>query len=634
MTYKEQKFFGSFFQKRTLFSFLKKSALLACAAQPLCSVALAADPLTYTLNVQPTGNGALDATLTGSLQLNSLRTRAPAGPFAVIARARADLGRATTVLESFGYYQPKVNITIDGSALDDPGLPDRLEARAASPPAMVTVQVVPGPLYHLRHVALDGVVPGAASRAFTLRPGEPAVAVTVLAAGAAVLTALREDGYAFAVVPPPEVVEVPSAHALDVTYHVTPGPRVDIGPIAITGLERVHDSYVRRRLLLHPGDLYRPSAIDAARQDLLAVGVFSGVVVRTAPALDAAGTLPVTFAVTERPRHAVTMNIAYSTDLGGSAGVTWQHRDFFGNAEQLNLGASITGLGGTAEKGVGYNLTAVLAKPDFLRRDQSITFSLTALKQDLDAYDQTAGIAGVAVTRKLSPAWTVGAGATLEEEEITQEGVVRDYLLFGVPLTGKFDSTGLSNPLDDATHGVRAALSATPTESLGHRNATFVVLQASASTYIDLALIGLGRPGGSVVALRGLVGSAQGASQFDLPPDQRFYAGGSATVRGFKYQSVGPLFADDNPQGGAAIDAATVEFRQRIWGNVGAALFADAAQVSPSSGPFQGTLREGVGTGVRYYTPIGPVRVDVAVPLNKPPGGDSFELYLGLGQAF
>jgi len=97
---------------------------------------------------------------------------------------------------------------------------------------------------------------------------------------------------------------------------------------------------------------------------------------------------------------------------------------------------------------------------------------------------------------------------------------------------------------------------------------------------------------------------------------------------------VGPLFADNEPEGGAAIDAVGAEFRQRVWGPVGAALFADAAQVSSGNAPFQGVLREGVGAGARYYTPIGPIRVDVAVPVNKPPGGDSFELYLGIGQAF
>jgi translocation and assembly module TamA len=225
-------------------------------------------------------------------------------------------------------------------------------------------------------------------------------------------------------------------------------------------------------------------------------------------------------------------------------------------------------------------------------------------------------------------------GLTGEQEKIVQRDVTRDYTLVAIPVTGKFDSTGLTNPLDDATHGIRSTLSVAPTESLGNHDATFVILQATASTYFDLAELGLTKPGRTVFAVRGLVGSAQGATQFDLPPDQRFYGGGSATARGFRYQSIGPLFQDQEPQGGAAIDAIQLEYRQRVWGPVGAVLFADAAQVDAGNAPFQGTLREGVGTGVRYYTPIGPIRVDVAVPLNKPPNGDSFEFYLGLGQAF
>ena len=137
-----------------------------------------------------------------------------------------------------------------------------------------------------------------------------------------------------------------------------------------------------------------------------------------------------------------------------------------------------------------------------------------------------------------------------------------------------------------------------------------------------------------MIALRGTVASVQGASTFQLPPDQRLYAGGSATVRGFKYQGVGPLFPDGYPVGGTALDAATVEFRQRLFRSFGAALFVDAGQVASSSAPFQGSLRIGTGAGVRYFTPIGPIRLDVAVPINKPPGGDSFELYIGLGETF
>jgi translocation and assembly module TamA len=125
-----------------------------------------------------------------------------------------------------------------------------------------------------------------------------------------------------------------------------------------------------------------------------------------------------------------------------------------------------------------------------------------------------------------------------------------------------------------------------------------------------------------------------GASNLDLPPDQRLYAGGSPTVRGYRYQSIGPLFPDGDPVGGTAVDAASIELRQRLFGTFGAALFVDAGQASAKGLPFTGTFRVGMGGGLRYYTRIGAVRLDVAVPLNRPPQGDSFEIYVGLGQAF
>ncbi len=137
-----------------------------------------------------------------------------------------------------------------------------------------------------------------------------------------------------------------------------------------------------------------------------------------------------------------------------------------------------------------------------------------------------------------------------------------------------------------------------------------------------------------MIALRALVGSVQGASTFELPPEQRFYAGGSATIRGYAYQSVGPQFADGNPEGGTAIDAGTIEYRQRFGGSFGTALFVDAGQVNSSPSPFEGSLKVGVGVGLRYYTAIGPIRVDFAVPLVKEANSGNFQIYIGIGQAF
>ncbi len=161
------------------------------------------------------------------------------------------------------------------------------------------------------------------------------------------------------------------------------------------------------------------------------------------------------------------------------------------------------------------------------------------------------------------------------------------YTLLGFPVSARYDSTHLPNPLTEPSHGARISFSVTPTDSLfGSGHPTFVILQAVASTYFDLEHLGWAQPGRSIIALRGDVAEAVGAKQFSLPPDQRLYAGGSATARGYAYQTIGPEFPNGNPRGGTALGAGTLEFRQRLRGNYGFAAFVDAGEVTSSTVPF------------------------------------------------
>jgi translocation and assembly module TamA len=605
---------------------------LALAGAP----AHASDPQTYTVALDETGDKTLDTALSDASQLEALKDKAPAGPFALITRAKNDYDRMQTVLQAFGYYQATVAITIDGTAVNDTSLAEKLDKVPEGQSVEAKIAIAKGPLFRLRNITVhgDGLPPDAIAK-LELKPGQPAVASDILGAGTKLLTALEEDGYALAKVDPPVATEDAPALSIDVAFNAATGRRATVGAIRFNGLHDVNENFVRARLLLQQGQLYQPSKIDAARQDLLTLGVFSGVTVKAADAIAPDGSLPVTFDFQERSSHAVGVTGAFSTDLGASAKVSWSDRNLFGNAEQLNLSAAATGLGGTATTGIGYNVTAQLIKPDFPQRDTSLEFDTAALKQSLEAYDQRAFTAGPSLHRKFGPLWTGSIGITGEREHILQERVGSDFTLVSLPLTANYDSTGLIDPTIDPTHGIRAAFIATPTESLGHPTSTFAILQISGSTYFDIGdwLFGA-KPGRSVLAFRGLVGSVQGASQFELPPDQRFYGGGSSTIRGFKYQSVGPLFPDLKPIGGTAIDAGTIEYRQRFLESFGAAVFVDGGQVSAGNIPFSGALRIGTGFGLRYYTPVGPVRLDVALPVNRPPGGDTFEFYIGLGQAF
>jgi translocation and assembly module TamA len=690
---------------KSLWQYLAAVLVLATTPYYIVAPAYAADPQPYKVELVSTGNSDMNATLKATSDLVSLRTSAPVGPFGLIGRARSDLDRLKTVLESYGYYQSYVAITIDGLALDDPTLGEELTAKGAKDDARVKVTFTLGNLYHLRKVEIDGELPESVKGTLALKSGDVAVASQVLAAGDRLQTALEDEGYAFAKVDTPIAHEDPANRVLDVSFHVVTGAKVNIGEIRIQGLKRMHESIVRKRLLLHTGEQYGASKVEKARKDLLALGVFTSVTVQIGAAADSAGAVPITFRIRERPLHAVSLSGAYSTDLGGSSTVSWTHRDLTGEADQLTLSASVLNLGGDASTGVGYDLTAKYLMPEFGHRDQSLQLAVQAINQSLEAYDQKAITFGATLTRKFSPVWTASVGITAEVESIDQEGFFQEpcpspttcppvvqykpdlppgtltnppyllippgqpsctaagicseelfttnllashYELLALPFSLIYNSTGLDSPLEDATHGTKATFSEAPTLSFGTKNARFFVTQGSLAYYFDLHRFGLGAdPGRSIIALRALAGLAQGASEFSLPPDQRFYAGGSGTVRGYRYQSVGPLFPDGNPIGGTAINAGQAEYRQRIGQNLGFAVFLDAGQVSQDVNPLDSTLRFGAGAGVRYYTAIGPIRLDFGVPINRErattspieggiarSAGDAFEIYIGLGQSF
>jgi translocation and assembly module TamA len=651
-----------------------------------------ADPLTYRVRLEGSIGKDIEATLSASSDLVTLRKTASVGPVGLILRSRGDTVRLKQVLESYGYYDSAVTATIDGEALTSADLVDKLTALPAGKDAMVVVSFTPGQQYRLGKITIEGDLPEAMRGKLNLHTGQPVNAAEILAAGARLLTALQDGGYAFAKVDVEEAELLPDSHELAVPIRVQTGAVARFGAISVTGLQRTRLSAVVSRLKLHAGEQYSAQALDRARQNLLAMGVFGSVDVNVAKAADANGAVPVTFLVTERKLHDVVFNAAYSSDLGGSAGVTWTDHNLMGSAEELVLAASVININGSATNGIGYDTSAKFIVPEFLHPAQTLQVSLDAIQQSLLAYDQKAETAGVTLTRNLSTFWSASVGFTATVDSIVQpqELIVPDlnksnffYTLFALPLSLRYDSTGLSSPLLDPTHGIRAALTVAPTQSLGPPDATYVISQFRASAYLDLHDFSWTAPGRTVIAVRGLYGYAQGANVIDLPPDQRFYAGGSGTIRGYTFQSVGVQFSKfcgnggasspvppgaslevasafwqfcgapmpvgalpfgsnfsvNTPVGGIAVEAASVELRQRVGTHYGFAVFADGGSISQSAHPFSGQYQFGVGTGARYYTPIGAIRFDIAFPWTLPPSevgsrARGLQVYIGLGQAF
>ncbi|MBU6419551.1 MAG: BamA/TamA family outer membrane protein [Proteobacteria bacterium] len=589
------------------------------------TAAQGADPVKYDVNFVPSGSKQLDNLMKQTSALVSLDKKLPPAPFALIGRARTDEKQFTTVLHSLGYDDGRATITVDGMSLNDPTLLDHLNQLPDASQAKVRITTEKGPLFKLGQVSINGLPPGFKARP-GIRAGQTAEAAPVLAASAKLTTDLRNAGYAFANVSPPYAIANQTNHTLVVTYTVSSGPHVDIGPIGFAGLKRTDSNFLRRHISLRPGQPYSDIALQDARDSLLGLGVFSSVT--PVPADTATnGEVPVTFHVVEQKRHAVSLSGAYATDTGFTIGTSWEDRNVFRHAETLTISVAANGLGGTGTTAPGYDLKAIFAKPDYYARGQTLSLSAEALKESLNAYSRTGFILGALLSRPITKTTTISYGPSFISERVDQESVTRTYVLLQFPINFTWNTT---NSLLEPTKGHIISATITPTYPVvGNRHSPFVILLGTGSVYFPVE-----RKAWGVIALHGVVGSIQGTTQFGVPPDQRLYAGGSGTVRGYAYQTIGPLFPNDKPEGGLATDAINLEFRQHITKSIGVVPFIDAGQVSAGSAPFRGKVRVGVGLGLRYYTSIGPIRADIAVPLKRIPGGGGFALYLGLGEAF
>lgn len=600
--------------------FVRSFAVLAVFAG---LAARAADPQPYVVRFAPTEVAGLETLLRDASALVRLQGEEPVAPAALIARARADRDRFAAVLRSQGHFAGAVAIRAAGRELTDLAAIAAVEAAPADPPLEIEVAVTPGPLYTIAAVTLEG----AEGLPVALAIGDPARGADILAAEAALLEALRRDGRAYARLGERTLTVDHADRTMTVALSVEPGPRVTIGRVAVEGLARVDRDFATWLVAARGGRPYSPAELERMRRDLLDLGAFATVRARLAPEPNLDGTADVTLEAVERPPRRIEFGGAYATSEGASLRAGWQHRNLFGRAERLRFDAEVSGLLERGFGDLGYRLDGRFARPHFGARGQTLRLDAGALRERTDAYDRIAVTGGAAIERRLSDRLSGSLGLAFERSRVEQAGEATIDTFVGLPATLTWEDAG--NPLD-SVRGTRARLDLTPYPALLGSTLAYTSLRASGSGYLDLA--GNGR---SVLAARLIAAAAFGQSRDGLPADRRVYAGGSGTVRGFAYQSIGPR-ADGRPLGGTTMLAGGIEFRQRIGESWGAVGFVDAGGVGEERAPdLPSRLAVGAGVGVRYYTAVGPVRVDVAVPLSGKRSGDAgWQLYLGLGQAF
>jgi translocation and assembly module TamA len=571
----------------------------------------------YETTITGAGDSDLADLLDKVSELKTLEDRPPASEEALRRRADRDLGRLADAARSLGYWDAAFKYDVDTGAQ----------------PQKVTVTVTPGPLYHVAAVAVLGpdgqplAVPPAAGP-LPLKPGDPARTAPVVAAEAGLLSAFGNAGHPFAKVDGRQVVIDHRTHTMAVTYKLAPGPAMRFGSVSINGLRTLDPGFVKRRLRWRRGEAYDAAKVEETRRALIESGLFSTVQVTPAAQPGEPGSAQMTITATERARRTIGAGVGYNTSEGAAARVFWENRNLFGNAEYLKLSAT----GGQQVYGVNANFR----RPDVLITDQDFLATAELADDTPVAYHSRRALATAGLERRFGRLLT--GGVLLEGEKANVEQLAnvstntsaqrtQHYTLFGIPAYLKLDTT---DNLLSPTRGWRAQLSVTPAHIFSSPSLTYVTSLLSASSYWKVDA-----EGRAILAGRAALGSLDGAPLSLLPADQRIYVGGGGTIRPYGYQMAGALAPNNDPIGGKSSLVLNFESRIKVTDTIGVVPFVDAGSYYESSVPrLRQRLFYGVGLGLRYYTPFGPLRLDLATPLYKRSADSWVQVYVSLGEAF
>lgn len=555
-----------------------------------------------------------------------LRERPTATLAGLRRRAEDDTGRFTDVLRSFGYYDGRVDFAITPRG----GEGDRAKPGQAPPdsPLVVRFHIDSGPPYLLSQVNLEVIRPDrTVSRPMKdeelqltgLSLGKPAEAAAILQAEQQAVEIIRKGGYPLTRTGDRRVTANTEKKTLTVQFQMFTGEQANFGPVTVKGATDVDPDFIAGYRTWQRGELYSPEEIANTRRELVASNLFVAADVRPAGAVTKEGEIPIEMEVTERKHRTFGGGIEYSTADGIGANVFWEHRNLLGSGERLRLALEASQLQ------YGYEID--FQKPQFLRRGQNLVIDSQTKEFTTDAYEGELADGFFGIERRFREYWAATLGLTAEYSDLSGPDSPNEYFFLG-GLRGQIrrDSTG--NPLDPVA-GSRVELTVTPLASLAGASTGFTSLLLSGSSYFPLD-----DARRHVLAGRARVGSILGEDRSALPAHRRFYSGGGGSIRGYEYQKVGPLDDDNDPLGGRSLLEAGLELRARITESIGVVPFIEGGNVFKSSNPEDVELLWAAGLGLRYYTAVGPLRLDFAVPLDRRDADDDFQIYLSIGQAF
>ena len=479
-----------------------------------------------------------------------------------------------------------------------------------------------------------------------IKPGQPRDRQLVLSTHEMALNELKDHGYPYAKVNTDEDNEGKQA---TITFTAEPGKIAHFGPVEVTGNQSVSDRIIERELTYKPGDLYRRSVVQDSQRRLYGLELFQFANIEPLnPELQPAD-VPTRITVAEGSHHRVNFGVGYGSEEKGRVDAQYHHLNFFGGARTAGAHVRYSSL----DRGIRLDFN----QPYFFRPHFSISGEGQQWYTFTPAYESVVSGVKATLTHRQNRKTSWAVSLTSERDRSTVDPVVladprnrTSLIALGLnpetrQQTGTLNSVGFdmqhstADNVLNAHRGYQIAFHAEEAGRLLPGTFNYYALSLDGRHYLPI--------GGDRVSLasRAQIGNIRpvGNDVNNVPFSKKFFLGGATSVRGWGRYEISPLSGAGLPVGGNSMFAWTEELRAMLHGNLGGVLFMDAGNVWADSGAFDlHDLRYAIGPGLRYQTPIGPIRFDFGYQLNPIPGlvvngrpqQRRWRIHFSIGQAF
>lgn len=549
----------------------------------------------------------------------------------IFRAALSETDRLRAALFAEGYYAGIVQMQVAGTTPNDRDSRNAINAAFAKGDIDVVVTVTPNQVFHFGSLVVTdapGGAPQMVSAADTgITPGAVAKSTEVRAADAKLLLAMQNRGYPLAAVVDRDVVADHATKLLDVTWTVEAGEQARFGRIEVRGATDVNPEFIERMVPFEEGEQFSPEPLEAYAKHLRDLGAFDGVRVVPGEAVGPDGTIPIIVEVNERKPRFVGAAASWSTTEGALLSAWWGHRNLFGNAETIRIEGSVSRLFLNAYDDLQYKAGFTFTKPAIYTFRDTLVVANYFVRETPDAYTRTGFDSDISVLRKYGEEREYSLGLSGTVSRVDDAFGNHEYALVGVPGIARFNYT--DNRLDP-TEGWRLLVGLEPSFGKIGDSSSMVQANLTASAYYPLDSERRFVAAGQVI-----LGSILGPDLEDVPANNRFYAGGGGTIRGYGFQYVSPRNGKGKIVGGRSLAVANLELRAKVTDTIGIVPFIDIGAAYRSEFPdFAYSPKVGAGIGLRYFTGVGPIRLDVAFPLQKVKNDGPVAIYLSLGQSF